>query len=311
MLGLIITKLCIIIFVGRRWLEGFLRRHKDVSIRTPEAISKASANVSESDLRKWHAQVGEYARDYGLEDILEDPSRMMSGDETGMPMNITAQKVLAEKGSKNVSIVEPSNAKQTTTVLFTFSADGHSYPPLVVLPQQRIGKEIAQHYPGDWGLGGTETGWMDTANFVGHIKKVLHPALVKRNVQFPVIYFVDGHKSHMSLEVAEACLKLQIVLISLYPNSTRIIQPADVGVFGPLKHYWKKEVKKFKDENGESAKITPVTFPEILQRAMKHAFKIKTVSESFKPCGLFPFNADAVDYSKCFGKSRKGKLNVT
>ncbi|EDS41187.1 conserved hypothetical protein [Culex quinquefasciatus] len=215
--------------------------------RFPEAISKASANVSESDLRKWHAQVGKYARDHGLENIFEEPSRMLSGDA----IDITAQK--AEKGT--------------------------------------------QHYAGDWGLGGTETGRMDTAHFIGHIKKVLHPALVKRNVLFPVIYFVDGHKSHMSLAVVEACLKLQIVLISLYPNSTRIIQLADVGVFGPMNHYWKKEVTKFMDENGENAKITPVTFPE-MQEAMKHAFKMKTVSESFKPCGLFPFNTNAVDYSQ-------------
>lgn len=153
-------ELFILIIVGRHWLEGFLRRHRDVSIRTPEAISKASANVSESDIRNWHAQVGLYIRDNGLEDIVEDSSRILSGDETGMPMNVTAQKVLAERGSQNVSIIEPRNAKQTTTVLFTFSADGHAYPPLVILPLQRIGKEIAQHYPGDWGLGGTETGWI-------------------------------------------------------------------------------------------------------------------------------------------------------
>lgn len=76
-----------------------------------------------------------------------------------------------------------------------------------------------------------------------------------------------------------------------------------LGVFG-------REVEKFKAEIGENAKITPATFPALLQGAMRLAFKTTTISQSFKPCGLYPFNADAVDYRKCFGKSVKGKKKV-
>lgn len=36
---------------------------------------------------------------------------------------------------------------------------------------------------------------------------------------------------------------------------------------------------------------------------MEVAFKKETIMNSFRACGLFPFNPDAVDYSKCLSKA--------
>jgi len=38
-------------------------------------------------------------------------------------------------------------------------------------------------------------------------------------------------------------------MVALYPNSTHIIQPLDVAVFGPLKSKWKRIVKQWRIEN--------------------------------------------------------------
>lgn len=40
-------------------------------------------------------------------------------------------------------------------------------------------------------------------------------------------------------------------------------------------------------------------FGGILELAIKASFKPQTVINGFRVCGLYPFNADAVDYSKC------------
>ncbi|XP_062541699.1 uncharacterized protein LOC134209705 [Armigeres subalbatus] len=131
---------------GRKWLEGFMRRHPQLTLRTPEGITSASAKVSEQDIRKWFKTVEDYLVENNIADILNDPSRILNGDETGFCMNVPPKKVLATKGVKNVPFVENQNGKQNVTVLFTFSADGTIIPPDVILPYKRLSRDIVQSF---------------------------------------------------------------------------------------------------------------------------------------------------------------------
>jgi hypothetical protein len=56
--------------------------------------------VSEESIRKWFGEVQEYIRENNLEEILDDPSRIFSGDETGFQRCLSKARILAEKGAK-------------------------------------------------------------------------------------------------------------------------------------------------------------------------------------------------------------------
>ncbi|XP_021709602.1 uncharacterized protein LOC110679408 [Aedes aegypti] len=295
---------------GYGWFRSFLKRHPQLSIRTPESVTLASAKVSEKNIREWFHEVKQYLIDVGLIDILHDPSRIYNGDESGFVLNPVPKKVIATSGAKNVPFVETGSSKQNITVLMTFCADGSVVPPDVILALKRLSKEIVQSFPADWGLGTSENGWMNTQNFILYVKKILYPYLIRRGVKFPVLFFVDGHKSHTALEAADACKRLGIILIALYPNATRILQPADVGAFKPLKTKWYQVVERWKMQN-KSAALTLTMFGPLLQKAMDLAFTGSTVSNAFAACGLFPYNPDAVDYSKCIAGSNMNNLVVS
>lgn len=83
------------------------------------------------------------------------------------------------------------------------------------------------------GIGITENGWMKSDIFYEHIGNIFYLHL-KQNIKFPVILFVDGHKSHLTYEVSQLCTQKKIILVPLYPNATRILQPADVAAFKPF-----------------------------------------------------------------------------
>ena len=89
-----------------------------------------------------------------------------------------------------------------------------------------------------------------TGALENRIKDVLYPSLIKRDVPFPVVFFVDGHSSHTGIEAAELYAELKIISIALYPNATHIMQPADVAIFKPLKSSWSSCVDELKQENG-------------------------------------------------------------
>lgn len=107
---------------------------------------------------------------------------------------------------------------------------------------KRLPSEIVKSVPDTWVIGCSDNGWMKNQLFYEYIGNILCPYLKKINIKFLIILFVDGHSTHLTYEISDFCSKLEIVLISLYPNSTRIMQPADVGVFKPLKDGWKKAV---------------------------------------------------------------------
>ncbi|KAF2885884.1 hypothetical protein ILUMI_20292, partial [Ignelater luminosus] len=103
------------------------------------------------------------------------------------------------------------NKKELLTVLMTFTTSGKICPPLIVFPYVRPPKAVVQSMPETWVLGRSD----------------------------------NGHKSHMTLALSEFCNKDQIILYALPPNTTHILQPADVSVFRLLKEGWKNTIRKW------------------------------------------------------------------
>lgn len=60
---------------GNGWYKAFLKRHPHIALRTPEAVTAASANVSEQNIRKWFTDIFSYLETKGYSEILLDQSR--------------------------------------------------------------------------------------------------------------------------------------------------------------------------------------------------------------------------------------------
>lgn len=163
--------------------------------------------------------------------------------------------------------------------MFTFSASGEiCYPNMIIYHYKRIPQDIVNSVPPNWGVGHSDSGRMKSEVFYEYIEHIFHPFLIEKGIKLPVILLVDGHKSHLTYQLSQLCSDLNIILIALYPNSTRILQPADVAAFHPLKSSWKKGV-------------------------FEKTVKPDTLINCFKACGLFPWNPDEIDYMKCLGKN--------
>lgn len=96
------------------------------------------------------------------------------------------------------------------------------------------------------------------------------------------------------------CQQMQIILYALPPNTTHILQPADVSLFAPVITYWKSTVRAFlsKPENLNSA-VTKTNYCKLLNDALKHPNMSDNIKNGFKRCGLYPFDANSPDYTKC------------
>lgn len=292
---------------GKSWYKGFLSRHPNISLRESEAVTRASASLSEKDIRKWFEDITNYLRDENAIEILKDPTRVYNGDETNFVLCPKTCKVLAIKGTKNVYEVDQGKAKEAVTCMFSFSASGGIVPPMIIYPYVRVPKDIVQSVPDSWGIGHSTTGWMKSEVFYEYIANIFNPFLSDNNITKPVILFVDGHKTHLSYNLSQLCNELGIILIALYPNSTRILQPADVAAFKPIKNGWKKGVLNWRRTHINDA-INKTNVAPILKHVIDQ-LNTNILVNGFKACGLFPWDPNQIDFTKCLGKNKKETLN--
>jgi len=91
------------------------------------------------------------------------------------------------------------------------------------------------------------------------------------------------------MQISNLCTELQIILIYLYPNSTRIL-PADVAPFKPLKHLWKKSVLEWRQENPTQMLSLDRVAPLLDTAIEKLSPNNNIIKNGFKACGLYPWN---------------------
>ena len=191
----------------------------------------------------------------------------------------------------------PGSRNNNLTFMSTFNAEGEIVSPAIVFPYLDIPASIRRNVPSNFFVAGTGSGLMEASTFNDFICKVFHPWLGQENIRRPVILFVDGHKTSITMQVNTFCQDKGIILYMLPPNSEYILQPASMGPFKVIKEQWKVESAALKSKN----------FNSIIQRKdVAHMFNniLETLDRSsiidgFQETGLYPLDPDSVNYSKC------------
>ncbi|GAB0086526.1 HTH psq-type domain-containing protein [Sergentomyia squamirostris] len=287
---------------GRTWLKNFLKRHPDVAKRTPQNLSTRRAKVTKKDIDGWFSEVQKYLEEAGLNDC--DPSRIFNCDETAFFLCPPVDEVLAEKGVRSVHTLTNGNERIAITLLFMGSAAGELLSPMIVLPFTRTPGEVTNSIPEEWILGRSSSGWMTAETFYEYIVNTFYPTLVEKKIQFPVILYVDGHSSHLTLPLSDFCANHGIEIIRLFPNATHVLQPLDVGFFAPIKKVWRNKRYSWNILN-PNVKFEVKHLAPLLEETMMSMDEKEILKNSFRHSGLHPFNSQAIDISKLVSEARK------
>jgi hypothetical protein len=105
------------------------------------------------------------------------------------------------------------------------------------------------------------------------------------------LLMLDGHNSHCTYKFCKYAEANKIVVICLPPHTTHVLQPCDVGVFGPLAQRWKTEVTRTTQLN---IAITKYNFPYYYELVRRDAFSKRTIIAAWKKTGCVPLNRNAI-----------------
>lgn len=151
-----------------------------------------------------------------------------------------------------------------------------------------------------YGLAQSENGWQTQDSFYDFVTIHLDRELKARNIKRPFMYFVDGHKSHISYKLRKWCRDNKIVLITFYPNSTHILQMCDTSIFGPVKRKWSEVVQTWKSETG-NREVDEVVFVKLLKQLNDAVIKKESIIKGFASTGIYPLDKSKVHYERCLG----------
>ncbi|GFN78575.1 tigger transposable element-derived protein 1-like [Plakobranchus ocellatus] len=224
---------------GPDWLDGFLKRHQDLSCRLPEQmkVSRQKSSANKTIYDAWFSLLKKTLTDHNL---LNKPERVYNVDESGFPLDPKRLKVITQKGIQNLFRLIGGSGRETITVQGCARTDGVMLPPYILYAAKNLRVKWTENGP----------------------EGARHPGVGVR--------------------------------VKLPSNSTHVLQPLDVGVYGPVKTAWEDILVRFARQNLGAA-VNKEIFPSLLRSLWRSkSICAENIKAGFKKCGIMPLDQSQI-----------------
>jgi hypothetical protein len=113
-----------------------------------------------------------------------------------------------------------------------------------------------------------------------------------RKVGVHRLLILDGHESHHSNEFEQYCRAHNIITLCMPPHSSHILQPLDVGCFGPLKKSYGRQIEHLMRQ--QCTHVTKEDFIPAFRVAFEESLTESNIKGGFRGAGLVPFDPESV-----------------
>ena len=220
--------------VSRQWAGRFLKRHREYTVIRQKTIDidRKIAHDPET-IQKWYTKFWNAIQQYGIL-----PGDTYNMDETGFRTGIGRDQWIITRDLKRISYIASSTIRDLISAIEAVSADGEVLPAMLILAgivhQEAWYRETGLE--DDTLIAVSETGYNNDELAMHWLRHFDRFSALRQIGAYRLLLF-DGYESHGTREFLEYCEKKKIIPFCLPPHTTHLLQPLDVVLFQPYKHY--------------------------------------------------------------------------
>ena len=225
---------------SRSWFQKLLKRNPSLhTIETKPIAQVRIATHSEEDLKNFFVEYQNTLAKYGINRAKYIFNMDESGIRIGCP---TGEIVIVPTEVKELYTGSPENRK-SLTIIETICADGSvPPPPVVICPGEKIMENwIHDNLTGAEVIAVSQTGYTNEKVALAWLNHFIKHAGAGPNKHWRIL-LLDGHITHCQDDFIIKCHENHIVPYQFPSHLTHVLQPLDVGVFRPWKHYHNKAI---------------------------------------------------------------------
>jgi len=260
----------------RQWVYRFLDRNR-------LTIRRITRNVSLDDVELQRRAT--VFLDEVREICIGNPNVIfINMDQTAVYYNEQHRTTVDPVGTRNVTVSASPTSDRVTAAL-TVASNGDKLIPLVIFKgteDGRVARSIrSRNSPFPTGLfyAVQAHAWMDERVMFAWLEDILFP-YVERVGPANVCLVLDTLRSHRTQEVLRRIQAMEVRLLFIPGGLTGHLQPLDVGINGPLKHWLRQASLNEADEANHDAESRRVA---IARRVLDcwNLFEVGTIRNSF------------------------------
>nr|XP_047124725.1 uncharacterized protein LOC101237912 [Hydra vulgaris] len=147
---------------GEDWFSAYLKRHKKVSVRKPEATSQACiSSFNPTNVQKFYNNLQTILNRFKLK-----RGDIWNMDETGITTVQTLDHIVAKKGFKQIGRVTSAERGNLVTVAVAVFASGNSIHLFFIFPCVKFKSYFLNGAPDGSAGAANPSGWMTEVQFL-------------------------------------------------------------------------------------------------------------------------------------------------
>jgi len=218
------------------WFESFMKRNPKLSQRVAGKLQNMRADAMKPDV------INEFFDQYENLHKLHhyEAKNIYNADESGCQTCGGKCVIVARKGAKYIKKLTSNNDKQSWTILACCSADGNFIPISLMYKAKNIQSCWRANGPYNAVYNTSDSGWMEKKQFTHWFSQVFIPNANKVDPIGRKLLLLDGHASHISIDLIETARNNSVDLFRLPAHTSHIMQPCDLSLFKKKKKKNKK-----------------------------------------------------------------------